>query len=116
MKARIPNGGGGMSQANMMKQLQKMQDDAARVQAEIEETEFTGVGGGVVEVTVTGGHQVTGIHIQPEAIDPEDTEMLEDFLMVAFNDAIAKATTTMEEELGKVTGNMNIPGVPGMGL
>lgn len=116
MKARIPNGGG-MSQAAMMKKIQQMQEDAARVQAEVEAAEFTGkAGGGVVEVTVTGEHKVTSVKIQPDAIDPEDPEMLEDFITVAVNEAISTAMKTMEEELGKVTGNINIPGMPGMGM
>ena len=117
MKARIPNGGGGMSQAAMMTKIQQMQEDAARVQAEIEATEFTGkAGGGAVEITVTGEHKVTSVKIKPEAIDPEDPEMLEDFITVALNEAISTAMKTMEDELGKVTGNINIPGMPGMGM
>ena len=59
---------------------------------------------------------MTAVKIKPEAIDPEDPEMLEDFITVAVNEAISTAMKTMEDELGKVTGNINIPGMPGMGM
>jgi len=112
MKARIPNAGGG---GNMMKQFQKMQEDVARIQAEVEAGEYTAcAGGGAVEVSVNGAHEVKNIKIKPEVVDPEDVEMLEDLLMASINEAMRKATDTMEREMGKATGGMNIPGMPGL--
>ena len=111
MKARIPNQGG-MNQAAMMKQLQQMQDNMETTQKEIEETEFTASsGGGAVEVAVTGAHEVKSIKIQPDVVDPEDVEMLEDMLIAALNEATRKAKETMDREIGKITGGMNIPGL-----
>lgn len=109
MKARIPNQGG---QANMMKRLQQMQDDMARVQQECEEAEYTAsAGGGAVEVAVSGSHRLNSVKIQPDVVDPEDVEMLEDMLIAAVNEAMRKADETMEREMGKITGGMNIPGL-----
>ena len=109
MKARIPNQGG---QANMMKRLQQMQDDMARVQKECEEAEYkASAGGGAIDVTVNGSHQVVSVKIQPDVVDPEDVEMLEDLLVAAVNEAMRKADETMEKEMGKITGGMNIPGL-----
>lgn len=109
MKARIPNQGG---QANMMKRLQQMQDDMARVQKECEEAEYkASAGGGAIDVTVNGSHQVVSVKIQPDVVDPEDVEMLEDLLVAAVNEAMRKADETMEREMGKITGGMNIPGL-----
>lgn len=109
MKARIPNQGG---QANMMKRLQQMQDDMARVQKECEEAEYqASAGGGAIDVKVNGKHQVVSVNIQPDVVDPEDVEMLEDLLVAAVNEAMRKADETMEREMGKITGGMNIPGL-----
>lgn len=114
MKARIPNQGG---QANMMKKLQQMQDEMARVQQECEQAEYSASsGGGAVDVTVNGSHQLVSVKIKPDVVDPEDVEMLEDMLVAAVNEAMRKADETMEREMGKVTGGLNIPGVPGLGL
>ena len=111
MKARIPNQGG-MNQAAMMKQLQQMQDNMETTQKEIEETEFTASsGGGAVEVSVTGAHEVKSIKIQPDVVDPEDVEMLEDMLIAALNEATRKAKETMDREIGKITGGRNRPGL-----
>ncbi len=115
MKARIPNQAKGMNQAGMMKQIQKMQEDMQNTQAEIENTEFTtSSGGGAVEVTVNGSHEVKSIHIKPEVVDPDDVEMLEDMLIAALNEAMRKASDTMEREMNKITGGMNIPGLGGL--
>ena len=111
MKARIP-GQQNMSRNDMMQRIQKMQEEMEARQAEIEATDFSaGAGGGLVEVTVNGKHEVQRIKISPEAVDPEDVEMLEDFLMIALNEAIRKANETMESEMSKLTGGMNIPGL-----
>lgn len=110
MKARIPNQGG--SRNDMMLKIQKMQEDMARVQQEVEEAEYSASsGGGAVEVTVSGKHEVLSVKIQPDVVDPEDVEMLEDLLIASLNEAIRKANDTMEREMGKVTGGLNIPGL-----
>ncbi len=111
MKARIPNQGGG-SRNDMMLKIQKMQEDMAKVQQEVEEAEYSASsGGGAVEVTVSGKHEVLSVKIQPDVVDKEDVEMLEDLLIASLNEAIRKANDTMEREMGKVTGGLNIPGL-----
>lgn len=110
MKARIPNQG--PSQANMMKQIQKMQEDMENIQKEVEATEYTSsVGGGAVEVTVNGAHEVTSIKMQPDVVDPEDIEMLEDLLISALNESIRKANDAMEKGMEKAKGGLSIPGL-----
>lgn len=111
MKARIP-GANHQSQAAMMKQVQKMQEDMANLQADIEEREFTATaGGGIVEVTFNGKHELKKITIDPEAVDPEDIEMLEDFITIAVNEAIRNIDETSSREMGAITGGLNIPGL-----
>ena len=115
MKARIPQGMGPNNMSNMLKQAQKMQEDAAALQAELDEREYTASsGGGMVEVTVTVKHQVRSIRIQPDAVDPEDIEMLEDLLCAALNQANTEADETAAAEMEKVTGSLNLPNIPGM--
>ena len=112
MKVRIPNQGGGQNMNAMLKQAQKMQEDMANLQADLEQREFSGsAGGGMVEATVTGKHELVALKINPDAIDPDDAEMLEDFVMLAVNEAIAKATKTQEEEMGAITSGLNMPGL-----
>lgn len=109
MKARIP---GAQNQGNMMKQIQKMQEDMERIQAEVEATEYTSsVGGGAVEVTVNGSHEVLSIKMQPDVVDPEDIEMLEDLLISALNESIKKANDAMEQGMEKAKGGLSIPGL-----
>ena len=115
MKVRIPNSGGPNNMNQMLKQAQKMQADMAALQEDLEQREYTAVsGGGMVEVTVDGKHLIKSVKIKPEAVDPEDPEMLEDLITVAVNEAVEKATKTAEEEMSAVTGGLNIPGMPGM--
>lgn len=112
MKVRIPNSGGAGNMNQMLKQAQKMQSDMAALQEDLEQREFTAVsGGGIVEATVDGKHTVKSIKINPEAVDPEDVEMLEDLVTVAVNEAIAAAIKTSEEEMGAITGGLNMPGL-----
>lgn len=109
MKARIPGGG---NQQNMMKQVQKMQEDMAKKQEELENREYSAsVGGGVVEITVNGKHQVQSINLKPEAVDPDDIEMLQDLLIGAINEAMRMADDASEAEMSKLTGGINIPGL-----
>ena len=112
MKARIPQGmGGGPQNMNaMLRQAQKMQEDMAAAQAELEEKEYTATaGGGMVTATVDGKHLVRSLELNPEAVDPEDTEMLSDMIMAAVNEAVRKAQADSEETMGKLTGGMNLP-------
>lgn len=113
MKARIPNSG--QNPNNMLKQVQKMQDDMATLQAELETTEYTAeAGNGMVEATVNGKHELTMVKISPDAIDPDDAEMLEDLVMAAVNSAISKAVSDSETRMGEITGGLNLPGMPGL--
>ncbi len=109
MKARIPNQGGN-SQAAMMKKIQDMQNEMARIQEEVENSEFSAsAGGGAVEVTVNGKHEVLAVKIQPEVVDPEDVEILSDMIIAATNEAIRKAADTMEQRMGSATSGMGLP-------
>ena len=99
----------------MLKQVQQMQEDMANLQADLDEREYTATaGGGMITVTVNGKHEIKELKIDPDAIDPEDSEMLEDLITVAVNEAITNATKTSEEEMGALTGGLNIPGMPGL--
>ena len=114
MKANIPKGmgGGPGNMQSMLRQAQKMQEDMAAKQQELEEREYTAnAGGGAVTATVNGGHQVTALSIKPEVIDPDDAEMLADLVMAAVNEAHRQAAANAEEEMGKITGGMNLPGM-----
>ena len=112
MKVRIPNSGGPGNMNQMLKQAQKMQEDMAVLQEDLEQREYTATsGGGMVSVTVDGKHLIKSIKISPEAVDSEDTEMLEDLITVAVNEAIGNAAKNAEEEMGAVTGGLNIPGM-----
>ena len=110
MKARIPNQGGGNSQAAMMKKLQDMQAEMNRTQQEVEEAEYSAsAGGGAVEVKVNGKHEVLEVKIQPDVVDPDDIEILSDMIIAATNEAIRKASDIMEQKMGGVTSGLNLP-------
>ena len=112
MKVRIPNSGGPGNMNQMLKTAQKMQADMAALQEDLENREFTATsGGGMIEVTVDGKHLIKSIKINPDIIDPEDAEMIEDLVTVAVNEAIGNAIKTAEEEMGAITGGLNIPGM-----
>lgn len=109
-KPSFPMGGGNMQQ--LMRQAQKMQQDMARVQAELEEKEVTAsAGGGAVTVVVTGKKVLKSITIQPEAVDPEDVEMLQDMVLAAVNEGLRQAGEMAEADLARVTGGMGMPGL-----
>ena len=104
-------GGMGNMQA-MMKKVQKMQADMAKMQEDLKSrTVETSVGGGAVTVVVSGKKELKSIKINPTAVDPEDVEMLEDMLVAAFNEAMRQIDEESERELEKVTGGLNIPGL-----
>ena len=112
MKVRIPNSGGPGNMNQMIKQAQKMQEDMAALQEDLETREYTATsGGGVISVTVDGKHLIKSIKINSDAIDPEDPEMLEDLITVAVNEAVSFAAKTAEEEMGAITGGLNLPGM-----
>lgn len=111
MKARIPGAQQGGS-ANMMKKIQEMQEEMARIQEEVENTEFSAsAGGGAVEVTVNGKHEAVSIKMDPEVIDPDEPEMLEDLIIAAFNESIRKANDAMEQGMERAKGGLSIPGL-----
>jgi DNA-binding YbaB/EbfC family protein len=114
MKARLPQGfgGGAQNMQQMMKQAQSMQTRITEVQEELEQREFdVTVGGGAVELKMKGNKEVLSLKIKPEAVDPEDVEMLEDLLVSAFNEGVNQIASVSEEELGKVTGGVSLPGL-----
>ena len=120
MKARLPQGmnRGGMpgNMQGMLRQAQKMQEDMAALQEDLNGRTYTAtVGGGAVSATVDGTHTVTALSISQEVVDPDDVEMLSDLVIAAVNEAIRQAVSTSEEEMGKLTGGMNLPGIPGLG-
>lgn len=114
MKARLPQGmgGGPQNMQNMLRQAQKMQENLEKKKAELEEKDYVvSSGGGMVEVTVTGNHKIKAIGINPEVVDPEDVEMLEDMLVAALNEAVRQIDEESEREMEKLTGGLNIPGL-----
>ncbi len=103
---------GGMNQAAMMKQAQKMQQEMIRMQQEQEAKTFTSAaGGGMVKATVNGKHQLVGLEINPEAVDPDDVEMLQDMILAAVNEAMRTADTEAANNMSRLTGGMNLGGL-----
>ena len=101
----------GFNMQKLMKQAQKMQADVARVQDGLKEKLVEGqAGGGVVKVTANGAQEIVSISIDPEVIDPEDKEMLEDLVLAATREALTAAREVAAAEMGKVTGGMGLPG------
>ena len=112
MKARLPKGYGRPDPNAMMRQVQKMQDEIRAKQEELEAKEYTGTASGeMVTVTMTGKHEITAVKIKPEAVDPEDVEMLQDLVISAVNEALRQAEEAMESAMGALTGGLNIPGL-----
>ena len=102
----------GFNMQKLMKQAQKMQQDMARVQEELRNTEVEGVsGGGMVKVKINGKREILHIDIQPDIVDPDDIETLSDVVTAAVNEAIKKVDSTSESEMQKITGGLNIPGL-----
>ena len=100
-------GYGGMNQAAMMKQAQKMQQDLLKMQQDLEtQTYSASSGGGMVTATVSGKREVTDIVIDPEAVDPDDVEMLQDMVVAAVNEALRKAEDASAQSMSRITGNL----------
>ena len=101
--------GGGMSQMQMMKQAQKLQQEMMKMQEELEQAEYTATaGGGVVSATVSGKRELTALTIDPEAVDPEDTEMLQDLIIAAVNEAMRKAEDAANQNMSRFTGGLGL--------
>jgi DNA-binding YbaB/EbfC family protein len=101
-----------MGMGNLQGMVQKMQQDMARVQSELEAAQVDGsAGGGVVSATVTGKGEVVSITIDPSAVDPSDVEMLQDLVVAAVNDALRASRDLAEEKMAAVTGGLKIPGM-----
>ena len=115
MKARLPaeyqnKGAGNMNQ--MIRQAQKMQDDIAEVQAKLDETEFTAsAGGGMIELVMTGGRVLKSVRLNPDCIDKDNPEDLEDIIVAGVNAIITKVDEESAKEMEKVTGGLNMPGL-----
>ena len=108
----MPGGLGGMSQASMIKQAQKMQQEMLRMQEEQENKQFSAQsGGGMVSATVNGKHELVELKVNPEAVDPDDVEMLQDMIMAAVNEAMRTADNEASNNMSKLTGGLNLSGL-----
>lgn len=104
-----------MNMAKMMRQVQKMQQEMARVQEELgSKTVEASAGGGMVSVVANGHQEIVSLRIEPEAVDSEDVEMLQDMVLAAVNEALRQARELAAQEMAKVTGGLNLPGLPGL--
>ena len=103
---------GGMNQAAMMKQAQKMQQEMLRMQEEMENKTWSATaGGGMVTATVNGKHEVVNLEIKPDAVDPDDVEMLQDMVIAAVNEAMRTADAEAAQNMSRLTGGMNLGGL-----
>lgn len=114
MKVRIPNSGPA-NMADMLKQAQKMQEDMAAKQNELEQREYeVSAGGGMVTVKMNGKREILSLMIKPEIVDPDDVETLTDVLTAAMNEVLRKVETDAAEEMGKFSGQMGQMNIPGL--
>ena len=114
MKARLPQGmgGGPQNMQSMLRQAQKMQENIEAKKAELEEKEYVvSSGGGMVEVTANGKHEIKAIGINPEVVDPEDVEMLQDMVIAAVNEAMRAADAEAANNMSRLTGGLNLGGL-----
>ena len=103
---------GGMNQAQMMKQAQKMQQEMLRMQEEMENKTYSAsTGGGMVKAEVNGKHEVVSLQINPEAVDPDDVDMLQDMVIAAVNEALRAAETDKANNMSRMTGGLNLGGL-----
>lgn len=104
--------GGGMNQMAMMKQAQKMQQEMLRMQEEMENKTYTATaGGGVVSASVNGKHEIVDLKIDPDAVDPDDVDMLQDMVMAAVNEAMRTADAEAANNMSRLTGGLNLGGL-----
>ena len=114
MRANLPKGvgGGAQNMQAMIRQAQKMQEDMAALQEDLDSREYeVKAGGGVVTVNINGKKEILSINIEPEIVDPDDIETLSDILVAAVNEAIKRVETTNAAEMDKITKGMNMPGL-----
>ena len=103
---------GGMNQAAMLKQAQKMQQDMLRMQEEMENKTYTATaGGGMVSASVNGKHEIVNLEIKPDAVDPDDVEMLQDMIIAAVNEAMRTADSDAANNMSRLTGGLNLGGL-----
>ncbi len=119
MKARLPQGRGGGpgNMQSMLRQAQKMQEDMAALQEDLDSRQYeVAAGGGAVKIKINGKLEVSSVELDPDVVDPDDVETLQDILTAAMNEAIRKVNDTNSEEMGKITGSLNMGGLgmPGM--
>ena len=109
-RGSAPRGGGGVpNQQNMLKQAQKMQEEMLKLQEELEAKDYSArAGGGAVKATVSGKRELVSLEIAPEAVDPDDVELLQDMIMAAVNEALRAAETAASENMAKLTGGLNL--------
>ena len=112
MKARLPQGFGKPDVNALMRQAQKMQEEMKAKQEELENTEYqASSGGGMVQITMSGKHEITAIKINPEIVDKDDIEMLEDMVAAAVNEAVRVVDEDSDNAMKELTGNANVPGL-----
>lgn len=114
MRARVPKGAGNNAQNmnQMIRQAQKMQDQITELQDDIEARDFpVTVGGGVVELVMTGKKTIKSLTIKPEVVDKDDIEGLQDLIISAVNEAVTQIENTTEDEMSKITGGVSLPGL-----
>ena len=110
MKVRSPQSGGPGNMQAMLRQAQKMQEDMAAKQEELEAREYdVSAGGGVINLKINGKKEILSVKLAEEIVDPDDIETLEDLIVAAVNEAIKKVETDASEEMGKITGGMKMP-------
>ena len=115
MKVRLPKSTMPQNPQDVQQMVRKMQEDMQTKQAELEAREYDiAVGGGVVSMKMNGKKEVLSVHISPEVVDEDDMETLEDLIVACVNEGIKKVDTVSAEEMEKITGALNIPGLPGL--
>lgn len=117
MRANIPKGlgGGPQNMQALMRQVQKAQEEVAQKQEELDAREYDiSAGGGVVNVKINGKREILAIDLKPEIVDLDDIETLADILVAAVNEAIKRVDTTNADELNRITGQVNLPNIPGL--
>ncbi len=104
-----------MKMGNLAKMAQQMQAQMAQIQAELRDTTLeTTTGGGAIRIVITGAQEVRSVEIDPSAVDPDEVDMLQDLILAAVNDAIARSKQLAEERMASVAGSMGLPGMPGL--
>ena len=120
MKARLPQGfsnGGGTNLQQLARQAQKLQEEMDAANSELEQKEYSAtVGGNAVTAVVTGKMEVKSLDIKPEVVDPEDIDMLSELVIAAVNEAIRAASTEKAETMERLSGGLNMPGMPSVWL